>query len=571
MPRPYPSRGRIHRSPARRRPVARPAAAAGLAGLVLAGLGALPAAAGPSPQRTVRIRVASAGQPNGASADPQISADGRFVAFETEATNLGSADANGHVRDIYLYDAKTAAIRLLSAPADGSGADGPSSRPAISADGSVVAFYSLATNLVPRASNVVPGAAPHGDVYAWSSAGGLQQVSQTSTQVPADGDSAEPDVSGDGRLVAFSSTADDLLNGHPAGQRDVYVRDLSSGQTTLVSATPDGSPADGDSSAPAISPDGGYVAFSTTATNLVPGTTTHGPQVVVRDLAAGTNELASVNGAGAPASGGATSGPPLVSDVSAGGRYVAFASPATNLVGHDTNHHVDVFVRDRVAKRTLRASLATTDQQADGDSLSPSISADGRYVTFLSGAPNLTPGQPPGENVYVRDVVRHTTVMVEAASNGHPRSRERTPAISQRGSTADDGSASVFVSSAQNLVTGKTSSLPDVFLRHMTPAPISLASSRAGLQSGHVVITFISVDRQAGPLLCRLDHRARAICPIGGIVLPLLAPGKHLLTAYAGGPGSVYASRPTRVHIVIRRGGRAQVKVTNPGAALGLG
>ncbi|HEU0318903.1 MAG TPA: hypothetical protein VFR49_16330, partial [Solirubrobacteraceae bacterium] len=390
-------------------------------------------------------------------------------------------------------------------------------------------------------------------------------------QVPADGDSGEPDVSGDGRLVVFSSTADDLMNGHPAGQREVYVRDLSSGQTTLISATPDGSPADGDSSAPAISPDGGFVTFSTTATNLVPGTTTDGPQVVIRDLAAGTNELASVNGAGTPAGGGPGSGPPLVSDVSAGGRYVAFASPATNLVSRDTNHRVDVFVRDRVAKRTLRASLATTDQQADGDSLSPSISADGRYVTFLSRASNLTPNQPPGANVYVRDVVRHTTILVEAASSGHPRSRERTAAIAQRGSTADDGSASVFVSSAQNLVTGKTSSLPDVFLRHLTPAPISLASTRAGLQNGHVVITFISVDRQAGPLLCRLDHRVRAICPIGGIVLPLLAPGKHLLSAYAGGPGSIYASRPTRVHILIRRGGRAQVKVTNPGAALGLG
>ncbi len=566
MPRPHPSRGRIARSPARPR-----AAAAAAAGLALLVLGALPASAGPSPQRTVRIRVASAGQPNGASANPQISGDGRFVAFETEATNLGSADANGHVRDIYLYDAKTAAIRLLSAPADRSGADGPSSRPAISADGSVVAFYSLATNLVPRASNVVPGAAPHGDVYAWSSAGGLQQVSLTSTQVPADGDSAEPDVSGDGRLVAFSSTADDLMNGHPAGQREIYVRDLSSGQTTLVSATPDGSPADGDSSAPAVSPDGGFVTFSTTATNLVPGTTTHGNQVVIRDLTAGTNELASVNGAGAPATGGPGSGPPLVSDVSAGGRYVAFASPATNLVRHDTNRRVDIFVRDRTAKRTLRVSLATTDQQADGDSQSPSISANGRYVTFISRAPNLTPDQPSGANTYIRDVVRHTTVLAEAASSGHPRSRERTAVIAQRGSTADDGSAAVFVSSAQNLVTGKTSALPDVFLRHLIPAPISLASSQAGLQNGHVVITFVSVDRQAGPLLCRLDHRARAICPIGGIVLPLLAPGKHVLTAYAGGPGSVYASRPTRVHIVIRRGGRARVKVTNPGAALGLG
>ncbi|MEA2298365.1 MAG: hypothetical protein QOF77_1301 [Solirubrobacteraceae bacterium] len=532
---------------------------------------ALPALAGPSPQRTVRIRVAAKGQPNGASANPQISGDGRYVAFETAATNLGPDDPNGAVHDVYLYDQASGAIRLLSAPDGGGGGDGPSGAPAISADGAVVAFSSRAGNLVARASNVDPGAAPHGDVFAWSVTGGLQQVSVSATQVPADGDSGQPDVSADGRFVVFSSTAGNLWPDHPAGQRDVYIRDLVGAQTVLVSATPDGGVGDGSSSAPAISPDGRYVSFATTATNLVPGITTHGTNVVVRDLTAATTALASVSSSEVAQGGGPDSASPPVSDVSNGGRYVVFTSDATNLVKRDTNHRADVFVRDTAAGRTLRASLATTDQQADGASSSPSITADGRYVTFLSRAPNLTPGQPSGENVFQRDLVRHTTVMVEASSSGRPRGRERTGAIVQRGSSADDGSAAVFVSSAGNLVAGKTSPLPDVFLRRLVPAPITIAAPTAGLAGGHVVITFVSANRGAGPLLCRLDHKARAICPLGSVVLPLLTRGKHVLTAYAGGVGSAYASRPTTVRILVRRGGRARVRVTNPGSALGLG
>jgi Tol biopolymer transport system component len=559
------------RSDRRRGPVPARALAL-LAGLATAaGTIALPALAGPSPQRTVRVRVAAMGQPNGPSANPVISGDGRYIAFETRATNLGQPDPDGSVRDVYRYDDKSAAIKLLSAPTVAAGATGPSSDAAISQDGSVVAFYSLATNLVPRATNVVPGAAPHGDVYAWSADAGLQQVSVSSTQVPADGDSSEPDVSADGRRIVFSSTAGNLSPGaHPPGQRDVYVRDLSTARTVLVSADPAGDVGDGSSSAPAISPDGRYVSFATTATNLVARQTTSGSNVVVRDLTAGTTALASVSGSGTPQAGGPQPASPPVSDISSGGRYVAFASGAIKLVKGDTNRRVDVFVRDMTGKRTVRASLATTDQQADGASSGPSISADGRFVTFLSRAPNLTPQQPSGENVFVRDLVRHTTVMADVASNGRPRGAESAP-ISQRASSADDGSTTVFVSSAKRVVADKTSSVPDVFLRRLLPAPISIAGTTAGLDRGHVVITFASADRAAGGLLCRLDHHARAICPLGAVVLPLLGKGKHVLTAYAGGLGAAYAARPTVVRITVKPGGHAVVKVSNPGSQLGAG
>ncbi|MGI8803871.1 MAG: TolB family protein [Solirubrobacteraceae bacterium] len=566
MLRPAPPRERIARSDRHTRP-----ALAALALVALVAGAAGPADAGPSPQRTVRIRVASKGQPNGASANAQISGDGQYVAFETAATNLGPADPNGHVRDVYLYDGKSGAIRLLSAPDGGAGADGASSAPTISADGGAVAFTSLATNLVPRASNVTPDVAPHRDVFAWSRSGGLQQVSVSAAQVPADGDSAEPGISADGQRVVFSSTAGNLVDGHPDGQRDVYLRDLGTAQTVLISATQDGQPGDGESSAPAISPDGRYVSFATKATNLVPGTTLHGWNVVLRDLTTGATELVSVSSSGAAQRGGPPPATPPLSDLSDGARYVVFESGATNLVHGDTNHRTDIFRRDRLLKRTVRASLATTDQQPDGGSSAPSLSADGRYLTFLSRAPNLTPGQPRGTDVFIRDLVAHTTVLAEVSSSGRARSGEQAGNVAQRPSSADDGSTTVFVSSARNLVTGKTSRLPDVFLRRLFPAPITVASRSAALSRGHVVVTFVSVDRQAGPLLCRLDHQARAICPLGSVVLPLLKPGKHLLIAFAGGPGSAYAARPTRVRIVVKRGGRARVHVTNPGAAIGFG
>ncbi len=543
--------------------------------VVLAGIGAavastVPALAGPSPQRTVRIRAAAKGQPNGASANPQISGDGRFVAFDSAASNLGPDDPNGHVEDVYLYGAHSSQILLLSAGPAGEGANGPSSSPSVSADGSVVAFYSLATNLLGQADSTAPGPSTHGDVFAWTG-GGLRKVSLSSGQASADGDSAEPDVSGDGRLVAFSSTADNLTDNHPAGQRDVYVRDLQTDKTMLVSATPDGGPADGASSAPAISPDGGYVSFSTTATNLVPGMTLGGTNVVVRNLSDGTTALASVSSPGVQVIRASATATPLISDVSSGGRAVVFESKATNVVGGDTNHHTDVFVRDMTAKRTVRASLATTDQQADGASFAPTISPDGRFVTFLSSAHNLTPGQPGGVNIFVRDLVRHTTVMGDVSSTGHARGPEQSKRISQRASASDDASSVVFVSSARNLVADKKSRQPDAFLRHLVPAPISIAVPAARLVGGHVVITFRSADRQAGGLLCRLDHRARAICPLSAVVLPLLSAGTHTLIAYAGGPGSQYSSLPTTVRIVVQKGGKAKVTVKNPGAAIGIG
>jgi Tol biopolymer transport system component len=189
-------------------------------------------------------------------------------------------------------------------------------------------------------------------------------------------------ISRDGRFVAFTSTATDLVPGRPANAiRNVYVRDNRTGITTLASTAADGSDGNGESTNPALSADGRYVVFESAATNLVANDTNGGTDLFRRDLQTGAIELVSVrlDGAG-PAGGWSTVGSP-----SADGRYIAFQSTAADVVADDTNGRPDVFVRDMQAGTTVLASIGLfVDSDPDGGFL-PSLSADGRYVSFTRG------------------------------------------------------------------------------------------------------------------------------------------------------------------------------------------
>ncbi|GAC1434234.1 MAG: hypothetical protein NVSMB51_00930 [Solirubrobacteraceae bacterium] len=539
------------------------------AGLLLVGgsllASAAPAPAGPSPQRTVLVHAGSRGNPDGPSTAPDISADGRLVAFASVASNLAGKPAVKTL-NVFLYNQENGAVSLITAGAAGKGGDGPSTAPAIAADGSAIAFVSGAHNLL--SGSIAPA---RKEVYVWSARGGTVRASIGLDGKQANGDCGEPDISGDGRIVVFSCAATNLAPGAAPGRRNVYARDLAADRTTLVSAGPKGAPADGDSVAPAISPDGRFATFATAAKNVIPGATpATKPQILLRDLASGGTPVVSVANSGAFQN--AAVKPPFsqLSDVSSGGRFVVFDSDAANLVAGDTNHHTDVFLRDLSTRKTTRASLAVTDQQGNSDSFAPRITADGRYVTFESFATNLTPLSPFGGNVFVRDLSRHTTVMANVSSRGRPRGPEHVKQLLQRPAIADDGATVAFESSARDLVSGVHTRFDSVFLRRLLPAPITVASQAVTEVAGHIVIRFSSSDRQAGSLLCQLDHRPPAICPLGGAVLPRLKGGRHVLRAYAGGQGTAFASLP----IVIRIDARhhlPKVKVINPANQLGLG
>lgn len=535
------------------------------AGLIVAVLflglegGAALALAGPSPQRTVRVR--SGDEPNRASSSPQLSSTGQVVAFDSKASNLGPPDPNGAVRDAFIFDQSSGRIASLSSTMDPKGANGASFAPVLSADGQAAAFVSRASNLVADDTN------RREDVFLRSSSS-LERISVGVNGAQANGDSTEPDVSGDGRFVAFTSTASNLVAGDTNRSSDVFVRDRLRGTTVAVSVSRAGVPVRGASSGAAISQDGRYVAFTSTADRLVRRDSNKVADVFVRDLVAGKTSRVSVSSGGRQQNRAVAKPFSPVSDISRDGRYVVFDSDATSLVRGDRNRSTDVFRHDRKRRTTTRVSLATTGQESDNDSFSPAMSADGRYVTFASFAENLTPDDSPREDVFVRDIKRRQTVMATVSSRGRPRTSERVSQLLQRPSISDDGATVGFVSTARNLVAKDRNKAQDVFLRRLTPAPTAVASPRAQLRGGRLIIAFSSPNRRAGPLLCRLDKQPVAICPLGRALLPKLRDGRHRLVAYPGGPGSWYATRPVKVRITISRG-RARIKVTNPFEAFG--
>ena len=534
------------------------------AGAALAILGpATVALAGPSPQRTVRVRLAAAGNPNGPSTEPALSGDGRRVAFTSAATNLtpGQAD-NGAVRDVFVFDQGTGAVELASAGPAGVPADGSSGRPVLDGDGSHLAFVSRATNLVAADTN------RFADVFVRLPSAGVVRVSIAADGAEANESSGEPDLSEDGRWIVFTSRADNLVEGDTNSGDDVFVRDMATGLIALVSVGRRGAPAAGDSSAPAISADGRYVTFSSDAPNLAAGDDNRRQDVFVRDLATGRTRLISVARGGRGAQNlSLTANRAQVSDVSRDGRFVVFESAATNLAGRDRNRRPDIFVRDTVRRSTRRVSLSTTNEEGDSGSYAPTITPDGRFVAFGSRADDLVPEDAQGPDFFVRELARETTALVDVGARGRLRGRELALPPPGRPSLSADGATAAFTSSAANLVGSDTNRVADVFLRRLTPAASAAAERRFALVDGRLLIVFRSNDRVASPLQCRLDAGPPTLCPLGGLLLPRLKPGTHVLRALAGAPGAHYARRPIVIRMRVGKG-RPRVRVRNPGDGL---
>jgi hypothetical protein len=325
---------------------------------------------------------------------------------------------------------------------------------AISGNGRYVAFTSAASNLVPGDTNAAK------DVFVRDRvAGTTTRVSVATRGTQAHGDSTSAAISGNGRYVAFTSAASNLVAGDTNGAADVFVRDRVAGTTTRVSVATRGAQANRSSNEPAISGNGRYVTFWSGASNLVARDTNGALDVFVRDRVAGTTTRVSVANGGTQANSDSES----PGAISADGRYVTFVSGANNLVAGDTNDTSDAFVRDRVAGTTTRVSVATGGTQADSYSFSSSISGNGRYVAFDSPATNLVAGDtngPHGSDVFVRDRVAGTTTRVSVATGGTQANNvSDAPAIS------GDGRYVAFLSMASNLAPGWIDDRLHVFVR----------------------------------------------------------------------------------------------------------
>ncbi len=399
------------------------------------------------------------GAGNGAATAVSLSRDGQLVAFASEADDLLVGDQNG-VSDIFIYSRSTGQINRASLSDDGAEGNGPSFTPALSADGRYVAFASDADNLVLDDKNGQRDIFVRDLV-----SGLTERVSVDSTGKEANGPSFHPAISADGRYVVFESDASNLVSGDNNGQRDIFIRDRHTEVTTRISVSGSGVEANRDSFLPAISGDGRYIVYESLATNLVENDTNNASDIFLHDRRDGSVRRVSVSATGAEGDGPSSlaaisldgtvvgfrsfatnlvaddgnnswdvfvydrildrleivsrssrgdQGNPLLANptldparpaLSLDGRLVAFQSDATNLVLDDSNGVADIFVRDRQTGVTERVSLSSVGVEADAHAHQPSISGDGRYVAFLSAATTLTAGATGLTAVFVRDRV----------------------------------------------------------------------------------------------------------------------------------------------------------------------
>ncbi|HVN85149.1 MAG TPA: hypothetical protein VMW17_09915 [Candidatus Binatia bacterium] len=426
-----------------------------------------------------RVSVGSFGESNGGSLIPFASADGCVVGFKSDATNLVGSDSNQRT-DVFVRDRVNGLTIRVSANENGVEANDGNFPPALSSGGQVVAFGSFADNLVFGDSNGFP------DMFVVNrTAGTVERVdlgvngSQANDGVP----DLPPSLSADGRLVAFTSSASNLVpfpqdfNEAP----DVFVYDRDTGNMELITrdlihSSAPGNAAELGGSAPALSQcpastdthpctDGRFVAFVSSSTALVRNDTNGARDVFVWDRQEQSIDRVSVGSDGRQANlGSQPSGyPPAISD---DGRFVAFASDATNLVDGDDNGVTDVFIRDRLAGTTIRIeppSGCTTGGaaaiSASGASDAPSISADGRFVAFKSLASNFVSGDTNNRaDIFVFDRTTRLVARVLGDGNVEPNGDSNFPHISA------DGQWITFQSDASNLVSDDTNGKTDIFI-----------------------------------------------------------------------------------------------------------
>lgn len=399
-------------------------------------------------QTTTRESLSSAGlQDTSLCGEAAVSADGRYVAFRGNGAGLVPNDTNG-TSDVFVRDRVTGQTTLVSKDSNGVQGNGASGAPDISADGRYVLFQSLASNLVPGDTNAAPDIFRHdrltgttirvsvgdaGQQAVWATNGSISGdgryvafQSPDNALVTGDADPSDdiflrdcasnttvlvshgtgsvatrqnPRISSDGNFVVFDTPAYDLVPGDINAHGDVFVWSRTTGAITLVSQSTTGAAGNGDSSNAVLSADGRYVAFMSYATNFFVGDTL-AADIFVHDRVLGTTTCVSTGLAGQLANNGSSA-----ASISGDGRFVTFRSLASNLVSSDTNNQFDIFVRDLATATTSRASVTAAGAQAGSASDNGRISRDGRWVVFQSSASNIVVPDSNGGivDVYLRD------------------------------------------------------------------------------------------------------------------------------------------------------------------------
>lgn len=405
---------------------------------------------------TTLVSKASDGtQGNGGGESATISADGRYIAFESTSNNLVNSDTN-NASDVFVHDRLTGQTKIVSIASDGTKGVSASYNPSISADGRYIAFSSYSDNLVGDDIN------NNVDVFVHDQITGLtKRVSIASDGTQGHGNSGEADISGDGRYITFVSDANNLTSnpGSLSGV-DVYVHDQLLGQTILVSVTLDGWQS-GSGRAPSISSDGQHIAFYSIANNLALNDRGDSKWDIFLYSQA-TNNIIKVS---TTSDGISADGDSREPSISSDGRFITFQSGSTSLVPSDNNNFEDIFVFDRLLNTTKRVSINSAGDQANKPSYSPEISDNGQYITFITAAGNLSNADTNGYgDVYVYDQITQQTTLISVNSDGVQGNEGSwssfPPAISANGRFIAFGSTSTnLINNDQN---GGQS---DIFLR----------------------------------------------------------------------------------------------------------
>jgi Tol biopolymer transport system component len=466
---------------------------------------------------TTRASVSSTtSDVTGHSGWPSLSNSGRYLAFESKASQIVPGDLNGKY-DVFVLDRASAIVKRVSVGLGGIEPNAESRFPSISGDGSRVAFASAATNLVLGDFNGLA------DVFVVDVATlATQLVSIDAFGVPGNGFSSYPRLSGDGTCVVFESLASNLSPNDLNLDWDVYWHDTTSGVTQLVSRNPAGFSGQGGSggnahTGPSVSNDGRWVAFWSTASDLVPNDLNGavsgppwcldcGDDVFVNDVQTGATVRVSVSAAGVEGDNGSVD-----PSISGDGRFVAFASGASNLVPNDTSGD-DVFVHDRDADgdgifdepgaiSVVRANVTSSGAQSAGigyGSLNwggPSISRDGTRVAFMTPVSDLVPLAPNNKyNVYVHDLVSGATdcptvTPAGVLDSGH----SYMPALDAHGRHV------AFASDAANLVGNDGNAYADAFVRTLCEPPRSYCTAKVNSLGCTAAIGFTGVPSASLP------------------------------------------------------------------------
>jgi Tol biopolymer transport system component len=433
-----------------------------------------------------RVSVANGGgQADGGSADPQLSADGRYVVFGSGAGNLVPNDTG--FNDIFRFDRVQRTILRVSRPAPGLFHWGDAETGGISADGRYIVFRTSSEAMVPGSNNQLP------DVF-WYDADTdrMEWISVKADGTSPNGGSGKADVSADGRYVIFESDVSDLIAGDTNAKRDIFLKDRVTGETRRVSVNSVGEQTDGNSMLPRISDDGRYIVFESDATNLAADYNGQ-RDIYLHDTVTGNTERVSRAPDGSDSNNGS-----FRPEISGDGRYVGFDSMASNLVQRDINGVQDVFRYDRVTGAMVLFSISSEGLLANGPSQNVALSRDGRTAAFVSAAsslipkdyngrqdafthsfsenppplptplpsPTRTPSATPTPRIFPPNslflsMIRRVPTGVDGhllnityGANGH----------SYMPSVGADGAVVAFVSFASNLVSNDTNEVEDIFV-----------------------------------------------------------------------------------------------------------